>query len=78
MIIIFIKKEKTPNTWLSTDSRAVKGDRLKICCVSFVGSNPTSCTLLPYSVMVIIWPFQGRDPGSIPGMGMFFLHSSVG
>ena len=28
---------------LSTVSRAVKGDRLKICCVSFVGSNPTSC-----------------------------------
>ena len=23
------------------DSRAVKGDRLKICCISFVGSNPT-------------------------------------
>ena len=23
-------------------SRAVKGGRLKICCVSFVGSNPTS------------------------------------
>ena len=26
-----------------TDSRAVKGDRLKICCISFAGSNPASC-----------------------------------
>ena len=24
------------------DARAVKGGRLKICCESFVGSNPTS------------------------------------
>ena len=26
-----------------SNSRVVKGDRLKICCISFVGSNPTCC-----------------------------------
>ena len=28
---------------LHTNSRVVKGDRLKFCCIRFVGSNPTSC-----------------------------------
>ena len=35
-----------------SDSRAVKGDRLKICCVSFVGSNPTRCTLASIAQLV--------------------------
>ena len=28
------------------DSRVVKGGRLKICCICFVGSNPTSCIFI--------------------------------
>lgn len=28
--------------WTQLSSRAVKGVRLKICCICFVGSNPTS------------------------------------
>ena len=31
---------------ISRDSRVVKGAGLKIPCVSFVGSNPTSCIFI--------------------------------
>ena len=33
---------------------------------------------LPHSVMVNIWPFQGRARGSIPRVGNFSSYSSVG
>ena len=53
---------------MGTDSRAVKGDRLKICCVSFVGSNPTSCKTR-LAQLVERTPFKRVVEGSSPSSG---------
>ena len=52
--------------FISTVSRAVKGDRLKICCVSFVGSNPTSCTKQPQLSWLERRSYEPKVQGSSP------------
>ena len=38
------------------------------------GSSPSAINpYIPYSAAVTMFPFQGKDPGSNPGMGRFFV-----
>jgi hypothetical protein len=54
-----------PPSQISTGSRVVKGDRLKICCISFVGSNPTPCSYQS-GAEVARWAHNPKVEGSKP------------
>ena len=58
-----------PVTAIRTDGRVVQGAALKMQYRKMRGFEPHSVHI-PCSPMVRIWPFQGRDPGSIPGKGI--------
>ena len=64
---------------MGTDSRAVKGDRLKICCVSFVGFESHFVHQTRLAQLVERTPFKRVVVGSSPTSGvkkgnLFFIN----